>query len=251
MFSFKNKIVIITGAEKGIGKAIAKKYIQNHAKVMIVGIDDQAGELTSKELGENAHYIHCDVTDEKQVALLPGKVNSIFDIPDILVNNAGIYIPGNIEDVNKEAFEKVMDVNVTGPYLMCQYFVREMHKKGKGVIVNISSEAGIQAFKKQIAYNVSKAALLHMTKSIAVDYAQKGIRANVLCPGTTMTPLLKEAISQAKDPAAERSRYEQMRPMNRLGNVEEIATAALCLSADEMGYATGTVFSIDGGYTVQ
>jgi NAD(P)-dependent dehydrogenase (short-subunit alcohol dehydrogenase family) len=251
MFSFRGKIAVVTGAEKGIGKAIAQKFVENGAKVVIVGIDDQAGKDTAKSLGDNAVYVHCDITDEMTVAALPEKVISLFGVPDILVNNAGIYVGGNIEDVSKQAFEKVMAVNVTGPYLMCHYFIPEMVGKGKGVIVNVSSEAGIQAFKNQISYNVSKAAVLHMTKSIAVDYAQKGIRANSLCPGTTATPLLEEALKKAVDPQAERKRYEQIRPMNRLGNVDEIAYAALCLAADEMGYATGTVFSIDGGYTIQ
>ena len=122
---------------------------------------------------------------------------------------------------------------------------------GGGVIVNVSSEAGLVGIKGQVVYNVSKAGMIALTRSCAVDLAEHNIRVNCVCPGTTDTPLVREAVSRADDPAAARLRLEQIRPMNRLGTSEEIASAVLYLAASEAGYATGAVLSLDGGYTAQ
>jgi NAD(P)-dependent dehydrogenase (short-subunit alcohol dehydrogenase family) len=126
-----------------------------------------------------------------------------------------------------------------------------MVKNGGGVIVNVASEAGLVGIKGQVAYNVSKAGMIALTRSCAVDLADRGIRVNAVCPGTTDTPLVREAVSRAPDPAAARRRLESVRPLDRLGTPEEIASAILYMASSESGYATGAVLSIDGGYTAQ
>jgi NAD(P)-dependent dehydrogenase (short-subunit alcohol dehydrogenase family) len=120
-----------------------------------------------------------------------------------------------------------------------------------GVIVNVASEAGLVGIRGQVAYNVSKAGMIALTRSCAVDLAEKGVRVNCVCPGTTDTPLVREAVGRAPDPAAARRRLEEIRPLNRLGTPDEIASAILYLASSEAGYATGTILSIDGGYTAQ
>jgi NAD(P)-dependent dehydrogenase (short-subunit alcohol dehydrogenase family) len=125
-----------------------------------------------------------------------------------------------------------------------------MRGKG-GAIVNVASEAGLVGIRNQVAYNVTKAGLIALTRSCAVDFASRGIRVNCVCPGTTDTPLVQDAVRRAADPAAARRALEQIRPANRLGTPEEIAAAILFLASDSAGYATGAILSVDGGYTAQ
>ncbi len=126
-----------------------------------------------------------------------------------------------------------------------------MTQSGGGVIINIASEAGLVGIAGQVAYNVSKGGLIAFTRSCAVDLAGRGIRVNSVCPGTTNTPLVQEAVSRADDPAQARKELEEIRPLNRLGTPEEIASAILYLASDDAAYATGSIFSMDGGYTAQ
>jgi len=250
--SLEGKNVLVTGAEKGIGKAIAKKFVENKARVAIVGIDVEAGNKTAKELGERAGFYETDVSDENAVKVLTEKIKDDMGNIQILVNNAGVLMTGNVVEVEYQDWKNLMKVNLDGVFLMCKHFIEEhMLPAGEGTIVNIGSEAGIDAFSDQVAYNVSKAAVIHLTKSIAVDFAEKGIRANAVCPGTTHTPLVEEALKNADDPEKLKEDLETIRPLNRLGEPDEIASAVVSIAADELAYATGSVFSIDGGKTAE
>jgi NAD(P)-dependent dehydrogenase (short-subunit alcohol dehydrogenase family) len=120
-----------------------------------------------------------------------------------------------------------------------------------GVVINVASEAGLVGIAGQVIYNVSKAGAISLTKSMAVDFARKGVRVNAVCPGTTETPLVKNALEKSKDPEKARRKLEECRPLNRLGRPEEIAAAILAMASDDLGYATGSILSIDGGYTAQ
>jgi NAD(P)-dependent dehydrogenase (short-subunit alcohol dehydrogenase family) len=170
---------------------------------------------------------------------------------DILVNNAGIYVQGDVTQTAANDWERIISVNLTGAFLCTKYAVPVMIHNHEGVIVNVASEAGLVGIKGQVAYNVSKGGVIALTRSCAVDLAEKGIRVNCVCPGTTDTPLVHEAVNRAPDPIAARRRLEEIRPLNRLGMPEEIASAILCLASGELGYATGAILSVDGGYTAQ
>ena len=252
MFNFKNKVVVITGAEKGIGKSIACAFSSLGAKVVIIGIDEEEGKRTADELAKdgNACFIKMNIANEAEVATLAGKVEQTFGPADILVNNAGIYFSGSLEDTDAATWDRVMNVNIRGAMLVTRALIPQMLAKNYGVIVSVGSEAGLCAFKNQVAYNVSKAAIIHFTKSIAIDFADRGIRANTVCPGTTYTPLVENELQNAKDAALARKQMED-RPLGRLGKAEETANAVLCLAADEIGYATGAVLSVDGGYAAR
>lgn len=250
--SLKDKLALVTGGEMGIGKSIAKKFVQAGARVAIVGIDNESGRETADELGSKVKFYSADVSKEKEVKDLPQKVEKKQGKVDIVVNNAGILREGDVETTSYEDWQKVLKVNLDGVFLISKYFITEhLKSKEKSVIVNIGSEAGIDAFKNQVAYNVSKAGVIHLTKSIAVDFAEEGIRANVICPGTTYTPMVEKAIERADDPEVKREEFESIRPLRRLGDPEEIATAVLSLASNELGYATGSVLSIDGGSTAE
>jgi len=247
---FEDKNVVITGAEKGIGKVTAQKFASLGAKVAIVGIDKSSGEKTAEELGNKVVFYETDVSKEEEVKKLSLNIKEKMGQVKVLINNAGIHFKGNAVSTNYEDWQKLLQVNLDGVFLMCKYFIAEHMQPGnEGVIVNISSESGIVASHNQVAYNVSKAAVIHLTKSIAVDYAKEGIRANAVCPGTTLTPMVEKIIKSSKDPKKTREKLESVRPLNRLGKPEEIASAVVCMASEELSYATGSILTIDGGST--
>ncbi len=170
---------------------------------------------------------------------------------DILVNNAGIYYQADVVDTPSDVWDNILAVNLSGAFLCTKYAVPVMIRGGGGVVINIASEAGLVGIKGQVAYNVSKGGMIALTRSCAVDLAERGIRVNCVCPGTSDTPLVREAINRAPDPVAARRALEEIRPLNRLGKPEEIAAAILYLASSEAGYATGAILSVDGGYTAQ
>ena len=251
---FQNKVAVVTGAALGIGQATATAFAQEGAAVVIADLDQKQGEATAAAIQSNGGqslFISADVSVEDNVRAMVDRTVSHFGQLDILVNNAGIYIQGDVEQTSLHNWERLMAVNLTGAYLCMKYGVPAMVQNGGGVVVNVASEAGLVGIKGQVVYNVSKAGMIALTRSSAVDLAEQGIRVNSVCPGTTDTPLVKAAVNRAPDPAAARRQLEEVRPLNRLGTPAEIASAVLYLASDEAGYATGAILSIDGGYTAQ
>ncbi|HBT47864.1 MAG TPA: short-chain dehydrogenase [Peptococcaceae bacterium] len=250
---FENKIVVVTGAGLGIGRATARAFANHGARVAVVDLNEEHARATVEAItaeGGTAAYFVADVSEEEQVKKFFREVLDKWGRVDILINNAGIYYQGTITSTPLAAWEKVMAVNVRSAYLCAREAVAIMEKQGGGVIINVASEAGLVGIKGQVAYNVSKAALIGLTRSLAVDHAPS-IRVNCLCPGTTATPLVEESVRRSGDPEKARRELEQIRPMNRLGLPEEQAKALLFLASEEVGYATGAVLSVDGGYTAQ
>ncbi len=251
---FRSKVALVTGAGVGIGLATALKLAQLGARVALVDVSARNGEAAQKVFAQNGYEsILCiaNVQDSTQVKSAIERIEQKWGRLDILVNNAGVYIQGNVIETSEEDWNRLLNINLTGGFLFTKYAVPLMAKNGGGVIVNVASEAGLVGIKNQVAYNVSKAAVIGLTKSCAVDLAPYGIRVNSVCPGTTDTPLVQASISSSADPITARKNLEMIRPLNRLGKPEEIATAITYLASDEISYATGAIFSVDGGYTAQ
>jgi NAD(P)-dependent dehydrogenase (short-subunit alcohol dehydrogenase family) len=251
---FQGKAVLVTGAAKGIGEATALAFAREGAAVAVVDLDQDLGEQVARQaesLSGQSAFLLTDVAREADVEAMVRQIHARWGRLDILVNNAGIYLQADVLGTPLEAWQRVLETNLTGAFLCTKHAAAAMIASGGGVVVNVASEAGLVGIKGQVAYNVSKGGMIALTRSCAVDLADKGVRVCCVCPGTTETPLVRQAVARAPDPAEARRRLEQSRPLGRLGRPEEIAAAILYLSSDEAGYATGAVLSVDGGYTAQ
>jgi len=251
---FKDKVAVVTGAAKGIGQATALAFARAGARVAILDPSQEEAEKVAgqiQDLQGEALAFPTDVSREVEVRTAFEQITGRWGRLDVLVNNAGIYYQADAVQTPLDVWEKVLAVNLTGAFLCTKYAVPHMVESGGGVIVNVASEAGLVGIKGQVAYNVSKGGMIALTRSCAVDFAHMGVRVNCICPGTTETPLVQAAIQRAADPLAARRALESSRPLNRLGHPEEIAAAILFLASEPVGYATGAVLSVDGGYTAQ
>ncbi len=249
--NFQGKIVLVTGAGSGIGRRTAIMFAERGAKVAVNDVSLERGKETVEVIqkkGDEAVFVAGDVSGEAQ--RIVEETVRVFGGLDILVNNAGIVPYGNVEETSEEDFERTMAVNVKGPLLLSKYAVQEMKRRGGGVIVNVSSEAGLIGIPRRCVYSVSKAALLGLTRSLAVDYVNYGIRVNAVCPGTTHSQGLSERIKTSPNPDEMMQRMIARIPMKRLGKEEEIAFAILFAACDEASFMTGGLISIDGGSTM-
>ncbi len=251
---FPGKIALVTGASRGIGRATALAFAREGANVALGGLVGEDGEAVAaacREHGHEALWVPADLGDEGSIEVAVGQVAAAWGGIDVLVNNAGVYLKGTVTTTTLEQWEQLMRVNVTGAFLCARHVLPLMLARGGGSVVNVASEAGLVGLANQTAYNVSKAALVSLTQSMALDFAAGHVRVNCVCPGTTLTPLVQEAVAREADPEAALRRLGSVRPLDRLGRPEEIAEAILFLASDAASYATGAVLAVDGGYTAQ
>jgi NAD(P)-dependent dehydrogenase (short-subunit alcohol dehydrogenase family) len=238
------KVAIVSGAASGMGAATAQLFAREGGKVVIADVLEHEGRQIADAIGAAARFEKLDVTDEDNWATLVATTTRHFGGLDILVNNAGISGSAEQDFYSTEAWHRIMAVNATGVFFGIKHVIPAMKTAGGGSIVNLSSIAGIIGSEHvHMAYNASKAAVRLMTKSVAVQHAQDGIRCNSVHPGV-MPPM--RTSGRTADPAI---RAERMRviPMRRPGKVEEVAHAVLFLASDEASYITGSEIHVDGG----
>jgi NAD(P)-dependent dehydrogenase (short-subunit alcohol dehydrogenase family) len=244
--------VILTGSTGGIGLAAVRRLARDGWWVLATGLGEteQAVALEAElaEEGQGA-FVAANLCDEQTPARLVSEAVGRTGRLDAVVNNAGIHMLATVDETDMEAFDRILAVNLRAAVALSRAALPALRQAGGGTIVNVASEAGLVAVPRQVAYNVSKAALIMLTKSLAADHARDGIRAVSVCPGTTRTPLVAEAIRSAPDPEAHERMLASSRPANRLGRPEEIAEVIAFVLRPEVGYMTGSEVVIDGGYT--
>jgi NAD(P)-dependent dehydrogenase (short-subunit alcohol dehydrogenase family) len=248
------KVAIITGAARGIGRAAALLFAQEGARVALADLDEIKGEETAfliRSKGGQAEFYKTNLIKSDQVANLIDNTCKKFGKIDILYNNAGINHFAKVTDTNEADWDKVMQVNVKSVFLTCKYALQVMTKQGSGVILNTASAAALVGLRNLAVYTASKGAVLQLTRNIALDYAQYGIRANAICPGVTSTEMTEQVIMSDSDPVAARARFDRVIPRGSMATPSEIANVALFLVSDESSYITGAAIPADGGYTAE
>lgn len=246
------KTVIITGGTTGIGKATAIHFAKNGYNVVITSrnADKEASVIADfKQNGADITFLPLDVTNEEQVKSVIETTVKKFGKLDSIVNNSGISL-GNavLAETESNDLKQMLETNVMGVYYGMKYAIIEMLKTGGGTIVNLASIAGLNGLYATAQYNASKHAVVGLTKGASIDYAQQGIRVNAVAPGAIKTDILKNAIVSG---TYDVSSIEAIHPMNRLGEVEDIAKAIYFLASDENTFMTGTILNIDGGYNAK
>ncbi len=250
----RDKVAIITGAARGIGKAAAIIFAREGAKVVIADLDDQGALDVVNQIkaeGNEAMFVRTNLTSAADVEALVAKTVETYGKLDILYNNAGINLFAQLVDTKEEDWDKVMQVNVKSVYLTCKFAIPRMKEQGYGVILNTASAAAIVGLRNLAAYTASKGAVLQLTRNIALDYAKYGIRANTICPGVTATEMTEKVIMDDPDPVAARARFDRVIPRGTMAVPSEIAMAALFLVSDESSYIVGAAIPVDGGYTAE
>ena len=244
------KTAIVTGGAAGIGRAVARRFLDDGANVVVADVDEAAGERTAEELADygDVRFVHCDVGERLDVHNLIASTLDAFNDIDVLVNNAGIVHKADFLELREEDFDRVMRTNIKGAFLCGQAVAQHMVERvgegdAPGAIVNMSSINAVFGIPDQLPYSVSKGGVAQLTKVMAIALAPHGIRVNAVGPGSVMTEMLSQVVGD--DEA--RNRILSRTPLGRIGQPEEIAAAVAWLASDEASYVTGQTLYADGG----
>jgi NAD(P)-dependent dehydrogenase (short-subunit alcohol dehydrogenase family) len=240
------KVAIITGGGSGIGTAIAQAFVGEGAKVVIAGRDGKKLDRAAAEIGADCLAVSADVSNASNIKKLVSATIDRFKKINILVNNAAVLLPGTAESLSEEDFDQTFSINVRGLWLLSRAVLPQMRAAG-GSIINIGSVLSMVGARNRVAYAASKGAVMAMTKAMALDHATENIRVNCIAPGIIETEMVARF---SMDENARKQRIS-MHPMGRFGQPGDVASAAVFLASDESRWTTGSVVTIDGGYTAQ
>jgi NAD(P)-dependent dehydrogenase (short-subunit alcohol dehydrogenase family) len=251
-FSLRDKVSIVTGAARGLGKAMAQSLVQAGSDIVIADLDLETAKQTADWLaseGTRTLAVRVDVTDPADVEKMTDEILSKLGRIDVLFNNAGIAQWVNIEEMSLEDWRRMMSVNLDSVFIVSKAVGKVMIKQGKGSIVNTSSMSGVvvNTPQSQAAYNVSKAGVIMLTKSLAFEWAKHNIRVNTIAPGYMETEMVGQFRVQHQDKI---DLWNSLTPMNRMGKPHELGPLAVYLASDASSYMTGAVCLIDGGYSI-
>lgn len=245
----EGRVAVVTGGSRGIGRAIALDLVGAGAVVVVGSRDEEAGARVAQESGGRIRFVPTDVARPDDCVRLIEAARADHGRVDILVNNAGVISEGTLEETSVEEWDRVLAINLRGPFLCSKFAVPFMRATGAGSIINIASINAFWAEPRLAAYGASKGGLRALTRAIAIDFGRFGIRCNCICPGYMQTDMLDDYYATAEDPVAMRAAIQRMHPIGRIGDPSDVAQTALWLASDGSRFVTGQCFVVDGGLT--
>ncbi len=247
----EKQTVLVTGAASGMGETAARMFAEAGYAVMLADVNEaavRAAAQTLIEAGHEAEYVRCDVTDEAQVAAMVERTVARFGRLDAAYNNAGVQsFVTDIADLEIEEYDRVMDINLKGVFFCMKHELRQMRRQGSGAIVNCSSLGGLVGLPGRAAYHAAKHGVLGLTKSAALEYAERGIRINAVCPGTISTPMVERMVASGD---LNEEEAVKLLPIGRFGRSEEVAATVVWLCSPAASFIIGQAIAVDGGYTI-
>ena len=242
----QDKVAVVTGGGQGLGASTSRLFARHGARVVIADVNEAAASEVADQIADGAGYaqgIRADVTAAEDAQRLMDETVERWGRIDVLVNNAGIASSGTVTDISEKDWDRVMTVNVKGAYLCSRFAIPHMQAAGGGSIVCIASASGVIGQLNQVAYNVSKHAVVGLVRCMALDHVEANIRVNAVCPGAIRTPMVDALSGQQLET------LRRMHPLQRIAEPEEVAEAVLHLAGDESSFSTGCVYLVDGGMT--
>ena len=229
----KGKKCIVTGGSSGIGKATVKRFIAEGAEVLIADIDIKESKKLAEEIGDGVHFIKCDVRLENDIISVSKKAYSIWKKVDVLVNNAGSELNQSYDKMTEKEWDKVLDTDLKGPWLMCKHIVPKMVETGSGSVINISSLNGLVGFPLSTAYGSAKGGLVVFTRDMAIELASTGVRINCVCPGVIQTGMMERWTDLMPNKAEAQEMLRNTMPIGRMGTADEVAGAIFFFASSE------------------
>ena len=242
---------LVTGGAAGIGAATVKRFAAEGAEVCILDRDLPKAQALAADLGQDHLAVELDVRHEPAVEQAAAEVYARWGYIDVLVNNAGSELNKTYDETTVEEWDKVLDTDLKGPWLLCKHFVPGMVGRGSGSVINISSLNGLVGFPLSTAYGSAKGGLVVFTRDMAIELATSGVRINCVCPGVIETPMMERWTDLMPDKEEAKSMLRGVMPIGRMGTAEEVASAVLFFASADSSLCQGAVLSVDGGFTAQ
>jgi NAD(P)-dependent dehydrogenase (short-subunit alcohol dehydrogenase family) len=251
MSTLTGEVAIVTGGSRGIGRAVVERLLADGAAVVFCGRDEAAGRVAEAALGGSVAFLPCDVAAEEEVRALVAACRELAGPPTILVNNAGVNANFAATEMTGAEWDAFFGIDLKSSFLTAKHTIPHMRATGRGAIVNVSSIHGIATLEGFFPYGAAKAALLGLTRSLALDHGREGIRVNAVCPGFTRTRLVEQSLARHADPAAAEAAMTAAVALGRIADPAEVASVVRFLAGDEAAYVTGATIVVDGGLTAR
>ncbi len=246
------KVALVTGAGGGIGRGIACRFASEGAKVGVIdirGVEEVTSEIQSE--GGDALALPCDISQEKEVQQAVENMRTAYGLIEVLVNNAAVMPAGRLHETSPDDFDRCLQVNLRGTYLMSRAVIPDMLHQRKGSIIHMASVTGILGLPGLAVYSATKGGLIALARAMSTDYARFGIRVNAVSPGTIDSPMLHQFLAEQSRPEEMRQAFDAMHPTGRVGTIEEVASIFVFLASDEASFVTGANYTVDGGLSVR